>query len=309
MCHFLVTIFIELIKHYPPHNPPIRTSFSQMNAIREGLGGDTIVSFFPTQAYLSRPSFLELQMAESLLGNFKSAVVFAVASDRRDLVKMILDGLVALLEVRQAFSTDAPGTVAENFIGLRRVQQRKFFSLRLITLIESVLLPMAGEYGKRFKTLIDPHYRALKTLTGILYISGLSDYASPLQFLGGVRIARNSDATKNSNGRVSKIINATVWGLIYAIQLGQWYFSHEDSLQRKKFTPSSLPPPPKKSAAGLPADPTVCPICLRQRSNPAVVVATGVVYCYACIWPKIDSVGIPIDAPDKSKFIRRLAVL
>lgn len=307
MCHFLVTIFIAVI--IIPSEFPIRTLPSQMNAIRDGLAGDTIVSFFPTQAYLSRPSFLELQMAESLLGNFKSAVVFAVASDRRDLVKMILDGIVALLEFRQAFSIDAPGTVAENFIGLKRVQHRKSFSLRLITLIESVLLPMAGEYSEKFQTLIDPHYRALKTLTGILYISGLSDYASPLQFLGGVRIARNSDATKNSKGRVSKIINATVWGLIYAIQLGQWYFSHEESLQRKKFTPLSLPPPPKKSAAGLPADPTLCPICLRQRSNPAVVIATGVVYCYACIWQKIDSVGIPIDAPDKSKFIRRLAVL
>ena len=68
-----------------------------------------------------------------------------------------------------------------------------------------------------------------------------------------------------------------------------WYLSGEHRIgggDRK-----SLPPPPPPPAAlpdaaegvPLPKDPSVCALCLRKRTNPALAVCSGYVFCYPCL--------------------------
>ncbi len=276
-----------------------------MESIREGAAGDTIVSFYPTASYLARPSFLELQMAESLLNNFRSAFLFAISSDRREFVKRVLDGITYLLEVRQACNVSSPGTVGENFIGLKRVMgngmRSKLWIIRVCTLLESVLLPFLFEYSRsKACDQIQTRYKTLKAILGVFYITGFVSSPSPVQLLTGVRTVRNTQLPSPSNAwSFNRVANAAVWGLVYSIQLAQWYFSHEESMRDKKKLLIINPPEIKKS--GLPADPRLCPVCLNKRVNPTVLLTSGKVYCYQCAWALLD------DSQDKPKFIRRLA--
>ena len=68
-----------------------------------------------------------------------------------------------------------------------------------------------------------------------------------------------------------------------------WYLSGEHRLgggERK-----GLPPPPPPPAAlpdaaegvPLPQDPSLCALCLRKRTNPALAVCSGYVFCYPCL--------------------------
>ncbi|CAM6052070.1 unnamed protein product [Sphagnum compactum] len=66
-----------------------------------------------------------------------------------------------------------------------------------------------------------------------------------------------------------------------------WYQSAEQRVTAPSIYPPPPPPPQPKVAEGgiqLPADRRLCPICMRQRTNPALIAVSGFVFCYPCIF-------------------------
>lgn len=64
-----------------------------------------------------------------------------------------------------------------------------------------------------------------------------------------------------------------------------WYQSAEERVTAPAVYPPPPPPPPPvvgKDGLQLPADGKICPLCLRSRTNPAVVATSGFVFCYTC---------------------------
>ena len=90
-----------------------------------------------------------------------------------------------------------------------------------------------------------------------------------------------------------------------------WYTSAERRLGEQKALPPPRPPPaprPAPGGVGLPPDPTLCPLCLRRRTNPALVATSGYVYCYPCAYRSVEAHGCcPVTRiPARVDHIRRL---
>lgn len=69
-----------------------------------------------------------------------------------------------------------------------------------------------------------------------------------------------------------------------------WYQSAEERVTAPTVYPAPPPPPaPKVAEKGipLPKDRRVCPLCLKLRTNPALVASSGFVFCYPCIFPYV----------------------
>ena len=80
----------------------------------------------------------------------------------------------------------------------------------------------------------------------------------------------------------------------YVQLLEWWYTSAEEKLgAQQALPPPPPPPPPKPSPDGLqlPDDTSVCPICRKKRTNPAMASVSGYVYCYPCIFGSINQHG------------------
>ncbi|CAA6673300.1 unnamed protein product [Spirodela intermedia] len=80
-------------------------------------------------------------------------------------------------------------------------------------------------------------------------------------------------------------------GLIAAVfffkMMEWWYQSAEERMSAPTVFPPPPPPPPPKVAEGgipLPHDRSLCPLCSQRRANPSVLVASGFVFCYPCIF-------------------------
>lgn len=75
------------------------------------------------------------------------------------------------------------------------------------------------------------------------------------------------------------------------LQLLEWWFtSAEQKLADQRKLPIPPPPPPvhpHPNGVQMPDDPTMCPICRQPRTNPAMAVASGYVFCYPCIFGHI----------------------
>ncbi|KAH7291460.1 hypothetical protein KP509_29G017800 [Ceratopteris richardii] len=66
-----------------------------------------------------------------------------------------------------------------------------------------------------------------------------------------------------------------------------WYQSAEERVTAPTVYPAPPPPPaPKAAEKGipLPKDRRICPLCLKKRTNPALVASSGYVFCYPCIF-------------------------
>ncbi|CAM6092311.1 unnamed protein product [Calypogeia fissa] len=80
-------------------------------------------------------------------------------------------------------------------------------------------------------------------------------------------------------------------GLIAAVFIFKmvewWYQSAEQRVSAPAiYPPPPAPPPPKvaKNGIPLPADRTICPLCLQKRTNPSMAAVSGYVFCYPCIF-------------------------
>ena len=90
-----------------------------------------------------------------------------------------------------------------------------------------------------------------------------------------------------------------------------WYSSAEQRLGDQKALPPPPPPPALPPAAGgleLPADVSLCPLCCRRRTNPALLATSGYVFCYPCIHREVTEQGrCPVThAPARLEHVRRL---
>ncbi|GMH42230.1 hypothetical protein BSKO_10149 [Bryopsis sp. KO-2023] len=76
--------------------------------------------------------------------------------------------------------------------------------------------------------------------------------------------------------------------LVFAFKALEWWYSTgEEKLQKTRALPVPPPPPPPKphpDGVGLPEEPDTCPICRKDRQNPAQIVVSGYVFCYRCIF-------------------------
>ena len=261
-----------------------------MEAIRSGNAGDAIVSFYPTTPYMVRPSFMELNLAETMFPGFRDAVAFLFPSEARKRVGKIFDTLHTLIEIVHAFDRLNPSTAAEKYLGFRRVRKDNVnepfsFSHRIVTILEAIVIPYllsrSGESDLEAK--LGRLYKVLRASLATLYIIGITDAISPIQYLMGIRVTRVVHTGKETRTSFTQtVFSKLVWSLIYGIQLAQWYYSHESVLNPNSHRVGCSAPP--VSRLGLPADPSICPICFKNRTNPTVLIATGHVYCYTCIW-------------------------
>ena len=73
-----------------------------------------------------------------------------------------------------------------------------------------------------------------------------------------------------------------------------WYMSGSQKLAAQKLAPPPPAPPPIHPAPGgtpLPEDRSLCPLCLSQRTNPAMAVVSGYVFCYPCLFNHLTHSG------------------
>lgn len=73
-----------------------------------------------------------------------------------------------------------------------------------------------------------------------------------------------------------------------------WYTSGEQRLGSQKTTVVPPPPPllgPHADGIALPRNPDICPLCRRGRTNPAMAVPSGYVFCYPCIFDHVSQYG------------------
>jgi hypothetical protein len=268
-----------------------------MEAIWSGKAADAIVSFYPTSAYIGRPSYMELSMTETLFSGFREAVLFIFPFESRRKFGKFFDVAHTVIEVLHAFDSSTSATASEKYFGFQRVRRDKgplSSFQRLATVFESLALRHLISRTSSETVWEQKLARCLKLTRAILaslYIVGLSETVSPIQLLLGIRVARAVPTINDSRkSHATKIFSALVWCLIFGFQLTQWYFSHEQVLNQSA-KPTQCMPPSNLTSAGLPADFSICPICFKTRSNPAVLIATGHVYCYACIWKSLSDRG------------------
>jgi len=82
---------------------------------------------------------------------------------------------------------------------------------------------------------------------------------------------------------------ALILGVFAFKALEWWYSSGEAALgaaSGKGPRPPPPPPPlvpPALDGVPLPSDPAACPLCRRHRTNPALAVPSGYVFCYPCL--------------------------
>ncbi|KAI5058088.1 hypothetical protein GOP47_0026892 [Adiantum capillus-veneris] len=90
-----------------------------------------------------------------------------------------------------------------------------------------------------------------------------------------------------------------------------WYQSAEERVTAPTMYPAPPPPPaPKVAEKGipLPKDKRVCPLCMKKRTNPALVASSGFVFCYPCIFSYVSQYNrCPVTlVPAAANQIRRL---
>lgn len=88
--------------------------------------------------------------------------------------------------------------------------------------------------------------------------------------------------------------NALILSVFAFKLLEWWYLSAESKLGGTKAPPIPPPPPaPRPAIDGvpLPEDRSVCALCRKKRTNPAMAACSGYVFCYPCIFPFVDQHG------------------
>jgi len=237
-------------------------------------------------------------MTETLFPGFREAVGFVFPPNSRIKVGKSFDIIHTVIEIVHAFDKMNPSTASEKYFGFRRIrindiQTPLSSSQRITTVLEAVVIPylLSRSPESDWEQKVVRIFKLFRALLATAYLLGITDTVSPLQYLMGIRIAR-SVPTMNSKQRVplpQKFFSFLVWSLIYGTQLAQWYYSHESVLESSRSRLACSPPTLRR--VGLPADPSLCGICFKTRANPTVLVTTGHVFCYSCIWKWLSEKG------------------
>ncbi|KND03227.1 ubiquitin-protein ligase peroxin 12 [Spizellomyces punctatus DAOM BR117] len=183
------------------------------------------------------------------------------------------------------------------------------------------LRKLAKKIFQRTYPYINASYQAFIFVYQIGYMYGKTDYYSPWLHLCGLQIRRmgakdyrdhedrqqvlkkaSEAALQNASRlRVLRHLLATIVSrgfdfLKYALPMSifffkflEWWYTSE---YHKQAGNQPIPPPPKPlepNPAGvpLPTDPSICPLCTKQRTNPTML-PSGYVFCYPCIYKYVE---------------------
>ncbi|CAI5989005.1 unnamed protein product [Closterium sp. NIES-64] len=82
---------------------------------------------------------------------------------------------------------------------------------------------------------------------------------------------------------------------VFVFKMAEWWYqTGEQKLSAPTvYPPPPPPPPPKVTPAGIPvpADRSLCPLCLCRRTNPTAPATSGFIFCYPCIFAYVDKFG------------------
>ncbi|KAJ1673713.1 ubiquitin-protein ligase peroxin 12 [Spiromyces aspiralis] len=105
-----------------------------------------------------------------------------------------------------------------------------------------------------------------------------------------IRLVRNIVA-RFLTGGLDMLKVALPMSIFFYKFLEWWYRSdfHKSS-QKQPIPPPPNPIKPHPDGVGLPDSPSICPLCKKERTNPAMA-STGYVFCYPCIHRWVEEEG------------------
>ena len=144
------------------------------------------------------------------------------------------------------------------------------------------------------------------------HTAGVLDAWSPWLYLCGQRVRRAVPADAALSGRAKARARALAlagaspaWarvlrlahgaadnarylllGAVIAFKFSEWFYRFDAQMGGRPALPVPPPPtaPPRaRGGTKLPSDPGTCPLCVRKRTNAAVLDRTGFAFCYPCI--------------------------
>jgi len=200
---------------------------------------------------------------------------------------------------------------------LDKYYQNNFENTRNRNLEEESRSKISRAFGVIYPYLVAA-YEGLFFLYQILYMYDYTQYYTPFLHLQGLTIKRHSmsdlllqnrkEAQKQKERRKQQYgLLFLIWQFlgdsankfldyfqyilptaIFFFKFLEWW-SHEPRFQQTNEVSPPPPEPPKRALGGLPipSDKTLCAICMKPRTNPAMATS-GFVYCYPCLFKKVE---------------------
>lgn len=111
-------------------------------------------------------------------------------------------------------------------------------------------------------------------------------------------------------GKLVDILKVALPMSIFFFKFVEWWYSSPHSQQSNLLPALNEPPaplPPHPKGLQLPKDASLCPLCLRQRTNPTII-PSGYVFCYPCIYSYLEEFSrCPVTwSQTKQKQLRRI---
>jgi peroxin-12 len=77
---------------------------------------------------------------------------------------------------------------------------------------------------------------------------------------------------------------------IFFLSFLQWWHAsgHAAAANATPVVPSPLPSEPSPDGIPMVEDPTICPLCRDPRTNPAALAASGLLFCYPCVFKYVE---------------------
>eukprot|EP00388_Colpodella_angusta_P023812 GDKJ01061576.1.p1 GENE.GDKJ01061576.1~~GDKJ01061576.1.p1 ORF type:complete len:375 (-),score=55.14 GDKJ01061576.1:138-1262(-) len=121
--------------------------------------------------------------------------------------------------------------------------------------------------------------------------------------------------SRSAGQRVAKastlFVRGVVIGALHTLRILEWWYANEERLQSKQDVGVVPEAPPTPKIRGLevmlPSDSKLCPLCGREKTNPACT-NSGFTFCYPCIIAYVrEHLRCPItDIPTREEDVRRL---
>ncbi|KAI8927429.1 Pex12 amino terminal region-domain-containing protein [Entophlyctis helioformis] len=151
---------------------------------------------------------------------------------------------------------------------------------------------------KRVYPFANASYMATLLAFQVAYIYGKTPHYDPWLFLSGLKITRMSvDDFRDHDSAVTAA--QALRFMRYAVPMGFFFFNFLEwwytSDYHKKADVQPIPPPPDpipphEHGVQVPDDKHTCPLCLKRRTNPAVL-PTGYAFCYPCAYNYVAEYG------------------